>query len=167
MADPCLPDAAAPRRPRRGPPPRLYVIARDLPVPWMQLRRLEAADRAALAAHLRRVAAAEPWQPPLCDAEGLAAACAAIDFSRLLVLGAVTGRAILAAAYAAPGHRGWWTAVSEDPRQRERGLGAMLLAQLNAEPVMAAPRGPERALLRRLRALSSFAESASRLAATG
>jgi hypothetical protein len=167
MADRRLPDAEAPRRPRRGAPPRLYAIARELPVPWLQLRRLEAADRAALAAHLRRVAAAEPWQPPLCDPESLAAAGAAIDCSRLVVLGAVCGRRVVAAVYAVPGHRGWLTASSEDRRLRHRGLGPLLLSQLGEETVSALPRAAERHLLRRLRALSRFAATAGRMAATG
>src|SRR3954470_4658146 len=58
MADPGFDDAEPPRRPRRGPPPRLYVIARKSPFPWLRVRRLVEADRAALVTHLGRLAAA-------------------------------------------------------------------------------------------------------------
>src|SRR4051812_48933878 len=59
MSDQSLHDAEPPRRLRRGPAPRLYVIARQTPVPWLRVRRLDKADRAKLVAHFVRMAAAD------------------------------------------------------------------------------------------------------------
>src|SRR5690349_335383 len=91
-------DAEPPRRPRRGPPPRLYVIARRSPFPWLRIRRLGEADRAALAAHLARIAsAAGPRGRGGPDAAGIATLCANLDFARFVAFGAIAGNAIIAA----------------------------------------------------------------------
>ncbi|WP_431269489.1 hypothetical protein [Dankookia sp. P2] len=119
-----------PRR-RRGPPPRLYVIARRSPFPWLRVRRLDAADRAALRAHLGRLAAAGlAGGLPVPDPAGIAALCAAVDFTRLVAYGAFAGNAVVALACAVPERRGPEVIATEEADYRGRDLGAMLASQV-------------------------------------
>ena len=158
MADPGFDDGEPPRRPRRGPPPRLYIIARKSPFPWLRVRRLGEADRAALVAHFGRLAPSAR----LCgrgapDAAGIAALCAGLDFARMVAFGAIAGNAVIAAACGVPGLRGLEVAATEDPDYRDRDLGAMLASQvLGAGPGAIAlapdPGAAERDLLRLIRA---------------
>jgi hypothetical protein len=82
MADHSSIDGETPRRRRRGSPPRLYVIARQSPVPWLRVRRLGEADRPALVAHLQGLAAQERRPRPRGGLEeaSIAECCAAVDF---------------------------------------------------------------------------------------
>src|SRR6476619_5907151 len=91
MSDHSLYDPEPPRRLRRGPPPRLYVIARQTPAPWLRVRRLGEADRAKLVAHFVRMAAADrrPRSRGGLDAAMIAALCAQLDFSRMVAFGAI------------------------------------------------------------------------------
>lgn len=154
MADHPSEDSDLPRRPRRGPPPRLYVIARRSPFPWLRVRRLGPADQAALRAHVARLAAGLP---------GSAARAAGPDFGRVTVFGALAGNAVVAAACGVPGPDGLEVAVTEDPAYRDRGLGAMLVSQLlGAEPAGTAaapcPGDAECALLQLLRSIGTQVE---------
>jgi hypothetical protein len=158
MADPGFYDAEPPRRPRRGPPPRLYVIARKSPYPWLRVRRLGEADRAAMVAHFGRLASSAR----LCghdapDEAGIATLCAGLDFTRMVAFGAIAGNAVIAAACGLPGLHGLEIAATEDPDYRDRDLGAMLASQvLGAGPGAIAlapfPGTAERDLLRLIRA---------------
>lgn len=124
-------DTEIPRRPWRGPPPRLYVIARKSPFPWLRIRRLGEADRAALMAHLGRQAkAARHFGHGLPDEARIAALCAGLDFTRLVVFGAIAGNAVVAAACGMPGLNGLEVAATEDADYRDRDLGRMLASQV-------------------------------------
>ncbi|TDH64019.1 hypothetical protein E2C06_04155 [Dankookia rubra] len=163
MADHRFDDANAPRR-RRGPPPRLYVLLPTPRVPWLRVRRLGEPDRAALLAHLGRLAAAAPpGDRPAVDAAGIAALCAGLDFGRVVVQGAFAGNAVIAAACGLPGLE---IVATEEPVYRGRDLGAMLAAQVvEAGPGRIAmtlcPGDSEPALLRLLRSLGTGAEQAA------
>ena len=158
MAHPGFDDAEPPRRPRRGPPPRLYIIARKSPFPWLRVRRLGEADRAALVAHLGRLASSAR----LCghgapDEAGIAALCAGLDFTRMVAFGAIAGNAVVAAACGVPGLQGLEVATTEDPDYRDRDLGAMLASQVlgagsGAIALAPDPGAAERDLLRLIRA---------------
>jgi hypothetical protein len=157
MADCGFDDAEPPRRPRRGPPPRLYVIARNLPFPWLRVRRLGEADRAAMMAHFGRLASAmRPSGRGAPDEAGIAALCAGLDFTRMVAFGAIAGNAVVAAACGVPGLQGLEVAATEDPDYLDRDLGAMLAFQvLGAGPGAIAlapcPGAAERDLLRLIR----------------
>ena len=164
-------DAEPPRRPRRGPPPRLYVIARQSPFPWLRVRRLGEADRAALLAHFTRLAAARPRGHGGPDEAGIAALCAGLDFARMVAFGAIAGNAVIAAACGVPGLQGLEVVATEDPEYRGRELGAMLVSQvLGAGPgaiaAAPAPGEAERALLRLVGTFASRVEPAAALAQT-
>ncbi|MCB4823650.1 hypothetical protein [Roseicella aerolata] len=132
MADHSLMDVEPPRRPRRGPPPRLYVIARQSPVPWLRVRRLGEADRAALLAHLQGLAAAErnARQRGSLDEAAITACCEAIDFRSAVIFGAIAGNAVIAAACGAPGTEDAEVVATEDAAYRQRDLGPMLVQQV-------------------------------------
>jgi hypothetical protein len=153
MADHGFDDADTPRRLRRGPPPRLYVIARQSPIPWLRVRRLAEADRAALLAHIGRlmVPAGDREVP---DAAGIAG----LDLTRVVAHGAIAGNAVVAAAFAVPGPQGPEIVATEEPDYRGRGLGAMLASQvLGTGPGQTAtapsPGEAESALLQLLRSI--------------
>lgn len=171
MADRSLDDAEPPRRPRRGPPPRLYVLSRKSPVPWLRLRRLGEADRAALLAHFGRVAAADRRFHAGLGEVDIAALCGKVDFSRLIAFGAIARNAIVAAAYGVAGLDGPEIATTEDPEYRQRDLGAMLMSQvLGAEPgskiTAPSPGDAEWALLRLVQGFASDVEETLDLAAS-
>lgn len=157
MADPGLDDAEPPRRRRRGPPPRLYVIAPRTPFPWLRVRRLVAADRAALAAHLgRQMAQMRPQLRGALDEAGIAALCAGLDFTRLVAFGAIAGNAVVATACGMPGRHGPELAMTEDAAYRDRDLGRMLASQVQGAGLAlpapdAAPDAAEQELLQLLR----------------
>jgi hypothetical protein len=166
MADPGFDDAEPPRRPRRGPPPRLYVIARKSPFPWLRVRRLGEADRAALVAHFGRLAsAARPCGCGAPDPAGIAVLCAALDFTRVVAFGAIAGNAVVAVACGVPGLRGLQVAATEDPDYRDRDLGAMLVLQVrgagpDAIALAPGPGAAERDLLPLIRSFGARIEQA-------
>ena len=132
MADQGFYDAEPPQRRRHRPHPRLYVIARQSPVPWLRVRRLGGADRAPLTAHFGRLAAAERRLRGRAglDEPGIAALCARLDFSRLVAFGAIARNAIIAAACGVSGLHGPEVAATEDPDYRGCELGPMLVSQV-------------------------------------
>jgi hypothetical protein len=164
MAEHVCDDGEPPRRLRRGPPPRLYVIARKSPVPWLRVRRLGDADRAALILHFGRLAAVERRPPPGgVDAAAIASVCARLDFSRMVAFGAIAGNAIIAAACGVPGLGGLAIGATEDPAYLGRDLGTMLASQVvGAHPEAIAltppPAGTEHVLLRLIRSLGGRVE---------
>jgi hypothetical protein len=164
MADHGFDDGEPPRRARRGPPPRLYIIARKSPFPWLRVRRLGEADRTALVSHFNRLAAtARSGGRGAPDAAGIADLCAGLDFGRMVAFGAIAGNAVIAAACGVPGLRGLQVAATEDPDYREHDLGAMLASQvLGAGPGAIAlapcPGTVERDLLRLIRSFGARVE---------
>ena len=160
MADHGFDDADAPRR-RRGPPPRLYVILRKSPIPWLRVRRLGEPDRAALLAHLGRLARAAPpgAQVPV-DTAGIAALCAGLDFTRMVVQGAFAGNAVIATACGLPGLLGPEVVATEEPDYRGHDLGTMLASQVDGTgpgrvATAPCPGDAEPALLRLFRQLGT------------
>jgi len=127
-----LTDFEIPRRLRRGHRPSLYVIARQAPVPWLRVRRLGEADRPALLAHLRILAAAERPHRGRArhDGDALALRLAKLDFTRVITVGAIAGNAIIAAACGVPGLGGLEIGLTEDPGYLQQGLGDMLVSQV-------------------------------------
>ncbi|MFC7474837.1 hypothetical protein ACFQS7_10765 [Dankookia sp. GCM10030260] len=160
MANPGCHDAERPQRRRRGPPPRLYVIARQSPVPWLRVRRLGDADRAALTLHFGRLAEAQrrPRGRSGLDEAGIAALCAGLDFTRMIAFAAIAGNAIIAVACGVPGLCGPEIGVTEDPDYLGRDLGTVLVSQVlgtQAGAIALAPPSAEaeRLLLRLVQSL--------------
>jgi hypothetical protein len=144
MVDHGLMDVEPPRRSRRGPPPRLYVIARQSPVPWLRLRRLGEADRAALIAHLQDLAAVERKARHRVgpEAAAISACCEALDFRSAIIFGAIAGNAVIAAACGARGTEDVEVVATEDAAYRQRNLAAMLVQQvLGAQSATDQPAG--------------------------
>ncbi|MDO9706828.1 hypothetical protein [Paracraurococcus lichenis] len=129
-------DPELPPRPRRGPPPRLYVIARQSPVPWLRIRRLGEADRGAFVAHLLGLAAEQAGRHGAPDRGAVATLSQAVEFRAVILFGAIAGNAVIAAACGLPGAAGREVVATEDAGYRQRGLGEMLIRQvLGAQPM--------------------------------
>ena len=132
MPDQTHVDAEAPRRLRRGAPPRLYVIAREAPVPWLRLRRLGEADRSSLLAHFRQLLHADPTLlgRTALEEDALCACIAVLDLRAVVLFGAIAGNSVIAAACTLPGAAGSEVVATVDPSHAGRGLPRMLAAQV-------------------------------------
>jgi len=126
MAEDALLESDRSLRRRRGPPPRLYVIARLSPVPWIQLRRLGPEHRARLARHY----ALMPGHLAQ-DSMDIAEFCTALDFANTVCFGAFAGNEIVAAAIGLdPRPGGLGIAITVVPEWRKHGLRRLLVGQV-------------------------------------
>ena len=97
MSDLSHPEAELPRRLRRGQSPRLYVIARQSPVPWLRVRRIGNADRGALMAHLGRLVPEHRRHRGRIEMT-IAERCTMADHAQVTAFVAIAGNDIIAAA---------------------------------------------------------------------